>query len=132
MSFPHLHVSSGFSAHYAVSPPEVLAQAAVERGLDTIALTDRDGISGAVKHLLACRDAKLRAVLGSELAVHDERGEPLGRVVVLAAGGDNGSGYAALCRAVSAAHETTASAPTMCRVASCPVTSAACSSRRTS
>ncbi|MBB2957040.1 DNA polymerase III subunit alpha [Pseudoclavibacter helvolus] len=112
MSFPHLHVSSGFSAHYAVSPPEVLAQAAVERGLDTIALTDRDGISGAVKHLLACRDAKLRAVLGSELAVHDERGEPLGRVVVLAAGGDNGSGYAALCRAVSAAHETTASAPT--------------------
>ncbi|PPG03051.1 DNA polymerase III subunit alpha [Pseudoclavibacter sp. RFBI5] len=121
MSFPHLHVSSGFSAHYAVSPPEVLAQAAAERELDTLALTDRDGISGAVKHLLACRTANLRAVLGSELAVHDERGEPLGRVVVLAAGGDGGSGYAALCRAVSAAHETTASAATRIHEPSIPL-----------
>ena len=37
--------------------------------MDTLALTDRDGTYGAVKHARACRAAGLRPVLGVDLAV---------------------------------------------------------------
>lgn len=46
----------------------------------------------------------VRAGLGAELSVHDDEHRPLGRVVLLARGGNEGRGYAALCRAVSASH----------------------------
>ncbi|MEB0307577.1 hypothetical protein QN345_20005, partial [Cryobacterium sp. 10I1] len=42
---------------------------------------------------------------GAAPAVHHDDRLPLGRVVVLAHGGTSGRGYAALCRAVSAAHQ---------------------------
>ncbi|MGK7221404.1 DNA polymerase III subunit alpha [Kocuria flava] len=105
MSFPHLHVATAFSAHYGVSHPRVLAAAAAADGADALACTDRDGLYGAVKHLGACREHGLDPVLGADLALlDDDRRRVLGRVVVLAAGGTGGAGYAALCRLVSAAH----------------------------
>ncbi|MCM3688171.1 DNA polymerase III subunit alpha [Kocuria rosea] len=108
MSFPHLHVATAFSAHYGVSRPRALAAAAAADGADVLACTDRDGLYGAVKHLGACREHGLDPVLGADLALLDPgRERVLGRVVVLAAGGTDGAGYAALCRLVSAAHAST-------------------------
>ena len=104
MSFPHLHVSSAYSTHYGVTMPETLADQVQAQGDDFLAVTDRDGLYGAIKHFRACTAAGIRAGLGAELAVHDDEHRPLGRVVVLAHGGMAGRGYAALCRAVSAAH----------------------------
>lgn len=104
-AFTHLHVASGFSAHFAVTPPQRLAAAAAELGQGALALTDRDGLYGGVKHVIACREAGIASILGVDLAVVDERGESLGRVVVLAHGRNGGRGYAALCRAISVAHE---------------------------
>ena len=104
MSFPHLHVSSAYSTHYGVTMPETLAEQIQAQGGDFLAITDRDGLYGAIKHFRACTAAGIRAGLGAELAVHDDEHRPLGRVVVLAHGGIAGRGYAALCRAVSAAH----------------------------
>ncbi|WP_188537382.1 DNA polymerase III subunit alpha [Kocuria dechangensis] len=105
MSFPHLHVATAFSAHYGVSRPHVLAAAAAADGADALACTDRDGLYGAVKHLGACREHGLDPLLGADLALLGPgRDGPAGRVVVLAAGGTAGAGYAALCRLVSAAH----------------------------
>ncbi|MGZ4649816.1 MAG: PHP domain-containing protein, partial [Kineosporiaceae bacterium] len=57
MSFPHLHVSSGYSLRYGTSTPAALVEAAAAQGMDTLALTDRDGLYGAVKFVLACRAA---------------------------------------------------------------------------
>jgi error-prone DNA polymerase len=51
MSFTHLNVSSAFSAHYGVTRPERLAIAAKSMGFDALAITDRDGLYGAVKHI---------------------------------------------------------------------------------
>ncbi|MBC7441045.1 MAG: PHP domain-containing protein, partial [Ramlibacter sp.] len=102
--FPHLHVASAYSPHYGVTMPEVLAGQAAAAGADFLALTDRDGLYGAVKHVRACATAGIRPSLGADLAVHDDEHRPLGRVTLLAHGGD-GRGYAALCRAVSSAHE---------------------------
>ncbi len=102
--FAHLHVASAYSTHYGVTPPEALAEQAAAQGASFLAVTDRDGLYGAVKHVRACVAVGIRPGLGAELAVHDEQYRSLGRVVVLAHGHTNGRGYAALCRAVSAAH----------------------------
>lgn len=103
MTFTHLHVHSGYSTHYGVTPPERLADLAAGLGMPSLACTDRDGLYGAIKHVRACRSAGVAPILGADLAVLDDTGESLGRVVVLARGSRHG--YAALCRAVSAAHE---------------------------
>ena len=69
MSFPHLHVASGYSLRYGASTPAALVGAAAAQGMDTLALTDRDGLYGAVKFALACRAAGIAPVLGVDLAV---------------------------------------------------------------
>ncbi|CAL8898092.1 DNA polymerase III subunit alpha [Kocuria varians] len=69
MSFPHLHVASAFSAHYGVARPAELADTARDHGAEVLACTDRDGLYGAVKHVLACRDRGIAPVLGVDLAL---------------------------------------------------------------
>jgi len=108
MTFSHLHVASAYSTHYGVTMPEALAEQAAAQGASLLAVTDRDGLYGAVKHVRACVAVGIRPALGADLAVHDDEHRPLGRVVVLAHGNTNGRGYAALCRAVSAAHQAVA------------------------
>lgn len=67
--FTHLHTVSGFSARYGASHPERLAERAVERGMDALALTDRDTLAGTVRFAKACAKAGVRPLFGAELAV---------------------------------------------------------------
>ncbi len=67
--FTHLHVASGYSLRYGASTPAELVEAAVAQGLPALALTDRDGLYGAVKFALACADAEVTPILGVDLAV---------------------------------------------------------------
>src|SRR3954453_4185129 len=122
--FVHLHVASGYSLQYGATHPHVLVERAVEHEMDTLALTDRDGTYGAVKHALACRAAGIRPVLGVARArrpvpgpvvperkprtpvrggaFRDDRLVP--RVTFLADASHTGgrAGWAAICRLVSA------------------------------
>ncbi|PRY17522.1 DNA polymerase III subunit alpha [Kineococcus rhizosphaerae] len=66
--FPHLHVASGYSLRHGTSTPAALVARAVDLGLSTLALTDRDGLYGAVKFVRACEAAGLAPVLGVDLA----------------------------------------------------------------
>lgn len=52
--FAHLHVASGYSARYGASHPEQLAKRSAERGVTSLALTDRDTVTGAVRFAQAC------------------------------------------------------------------------------
>ncbi len=119
--FVHLQVASGFSLRHGASHPQTLVARAAEHGMDALALTDRDGVYGAVRFALACQSAGIAPILGVDLAVEpsggaDERpparprtpargGVPvdrrLPRVTVLAEGR---AGWADLCRLVSLAH----------------------------
>ncbi|MGH3414173.1 MAG: DNA polymerase III subunit alpha [Marmoricola sp.] len=117
--FVHLHVHSGYSLQYGASHPDVLVERAAEQEMDALALTDRDGVYGAVRFVRACRQAGIRPVLGVDLAVEAPRPGPAPgrrrspvrggayrddsrpRVTFLASGR---TGWAALCRLVSAAH----------------------------
>ncbi|MGI5407229.1 DNA polymerase III subunit alpha [Streptomyces chartreusis] len=119
--FAHLHTASGFSLRYGASHPERLAERASERGMDALALTDRDSLGGAVRFAKACAAAGVRPLFGVELAV-EGFGVPEGgagrrrapvrggafvdestpRVTFL--GRDGARGWGDLCRIVSAAH----------------------------
>ncbi|WP_086559396.1 DNA polymerase III subunit alpha [Streptomyces africanus] len=120
--FTHLHTVSGFSLRYGASHPERLAERASERGMDALALTDRDTLAGAVRFAKACAKAGVRPVFGADLAVAGaERPEPgRGRRRTPVRGGafvdesaprvtflarDGARGWAGLCRLVSAVHE---------------------------
>jgi len=70
--FVHLHVASGYSMQYGASAPRVLVERAAEHGMDILALTDRDGLYGAVKFAKACTAAGIRPVFGVDLAVAPE------------------------------------------------------------
>ncbi|MDQ0937867.1 DNA polymerase III subunit alpha [Streptomyces turgidiscabies] len=128
--FAHLHVASGYSARYGAAHPEQLARRAAERGMGTLALTDRDTVTGVVRFARACAKEGVRPVFGVDLAVAalapappdrrrrtPARGgahvvEPPLRFTLLAR---DREGWARLCRITSAAHVGTASgaAPVM-------------------
>ncbi len=115
MSFTHLNVASSYSAHYGVSTPPQLAAAAHAMGAEALALTDRDGLYGAVKHVAACMDHGLQPLLGVNLALLDTPGHAAGRIILLARGHSNGAGYAALCRSISQAHQAPRGIPGLTR-----------------
>ncbi|RCH65060.1 DNA polymerase III subunit alpha [Streptomyces sp. SDr-06] len=122
--FTHLHTASGFSLRYGASHPERLAERAAERGMDALALTDRDTLAGAVRFAKACAEAGIRPLFGADLAVPELLGETgpargrtrrrtpvrggafvdesAPRATFLAR--DGADGWAELCRLVSAAH----------------------------
>ena len=67
--FAHLQVASAFSAHYGVSWPAELVQAAAADGQRLLACTDRDGLYGMAKHVSACREHGIAPIVGVDLAV---------------------------------------------------------------
>ena len=116
--FVHLHVASGYSLRHGASHPRALVERAAEHGMDTLALTDRDGAYGVVKFAQACEAAGIRPVFGVDLAVaplamHDAKRrtpahggaflatDALPRITLLAR---SAQGWASLCRLISATH----------------------------
>jgi DNA-directed DNA polymerase III PolC len=95
VSFVHLHTHSSYSPMSGVPTLEALCQAAKTQGHEFIALTDTNGLYGAIRFLEAARETGLRPILGAELVsgVH--------RAVLLA---KNPTGYANLCRILSSCH----------------------------
>ncbi|MFI5978360.1 DNA polymerase III subunit alpha [Streptomyces sp. NPDC051452] len=117
--FTHLHTASGFSLRHGASHPERLAERASERGMDALALTDRDTLAGTVRFAKACAKAGVRPLFGVDLAVETAQAvrgerrrapvrggafldESAPRVTFLAR--DGARGWAGLCRIVTAAH----------------------------
>jgi error-prone DNA polymerase len=68
-AFAHLHVASGFSLRYGASTPATLVERAAALGQPALALTDRDGLYGAIRFVQACDEAGIAPVLGVDLAV---------------------------------------------------------------
>lgn len=100
--FTHLNVSSAFSAHHGTARPEMLVAAAKASGAEIAAITDRDGIYGAVRHIRACLNEGLAPVVGVNLQVRDKYSNS--EITVLAHGHNHGAGWASLVRLISAAH----------------------------
>ena len=69
MDFAHLHVASAYSMRHGASMPAQLVARAAEHGQSMLALTDRDGVYGAVRFVQACDAAGITPVLGADLAL---------------------------------------------------------------
>ncbi len=117
--FVHLRVASGYSLRYGASAPAALVAAAAGHEMDTLAITDRDGLYGAVRFAKACSAAGIAPVVGVDFAVAPAapprpasrpvtpakggglRDSRLPRVVTLAT---SRAGWASLCRLTTAVH----------------------------
>jgi error-prone DNA polymerase len=88
-----LRASSAFSFLRGSSLPEALVARAAELGYDTLALVDRDGVSGAPRFFRAAQKAGIRPMVGAE--------------ITLAGGGclpvlvESRAGYRNLCRLIT-------------------------------
>jgi error-prone DNA polymerase len=95
VKYAELHAYSNFSFLEGASHPETLIARAAELELAAIALTDRDGLYGAVRFAVAARQSGIDAIVGSELTLADGT-----RLVLLI---EDERGYANLCEVISRA-----------------------------
>src|SRR5438105_486345 len=94
-----LHCHSAFSFLDGASHPAELASAAAERGYAALALTDHDGLHGAMEHARACAGLGIKPITGAELTLDD------GHHLTLLC--QTRAGYRNLCRLITFAHAGT-------------------------
>ncbi len=99
--FVPLRVCSSYTMLDGAIDPKAIAKLARERGFPAIAMTDRNGLYGAMSFTSACRDAGIQPILGTTLGVQREAGGPLDWLALLA---QNEAGWLNLCHLDSAAH----------------------------
>src|SRR3954454_5721162 len=118
--YAELHCHTNFSFLDGASHPEELAEEAARLGLAGLAVTDHDGLYGAVRFALAAREFALPTVFGAELTLLERRAaadrgsraaasatrragepDPEGQHLLVRAGGP--VGFARLARAISEA-----------------------------
>ncbi len=107
MAYAELHAHSNFSFLDGASHPEELVAEASRLGLSALALTDHDGLYGAVRFAEAARVLGMPTVFGVELALSPSAArtgvpDPSGtHLIVLAR---DPEGYARLSRGIAEAH----------------------------
>ncbi|MBN1529026.1 MAG: error-prone DNA polymerase [Thermoleophilaceae bacterium] len=96
MSYVELHCHSAYSFLDGASHPAELAGAAAEQGHSALALTDHDGLHGAMEMARALRSLGVRPITGAELTLDD------GSHLTLLC--ESRTGYTNLCRLITGAH----------------------------
>ena len=105
--YAELHCHTNFSFLDGASHPEELVEEAARLGLEALAVTDHDGMYGVVRFAQAAHAVGMPTVFGAELTLDLPRrsqaglADPEGRHLVVLA--RDPSGYARLCRTISAA-----------------------------
>src|SRR5215218_10137652 len=102
MSYVELHCHSAYSFGDGASAPEELVHRAAELGYETLALTDHDGVWGAMEFAQACEAFGVRPIVGAEMTVEDFH------VTLLV---ESVKGWRNLCRLVTEAHQGTRPRP---------------------
>ncbi|ROO89312.1 DnaE-like error-prone DNA polymerase [Actinocorallia herbida] len=106
VEWAELHCHSSFSFLDGASDPAALAEEAARLGVGYVAITDHDGMYGAVQFADAVRRAGIRGVYGAELSLEMSgaragQADPDGwHLLVLARGAE---GYRRLCGAITRA-----------------------------
>jgi error-prone DNA polymerase len=107
LDYVELHCHSYFSLLDGASSPEFLVERAAALGYPALALTDHNGLYGAVRFWKAAQEWGLQPLIGAEVALDDahlkmelQRQQVDPHLTLLA---ENQRGYANLCRLLSAA-----------------------------
>jgi error-prone DNA polymerase len=115
MSYVELHCHSAYSFGDGASAPEELAHRAAELGYEALAITDHDGVWGAMEFAQACKAYGIRPIVGAEMTITYPATSSASRpvspgslapfhVTLLA---ENADGWRNLCRLVTEAHRDT-------------------------
>jgi error-prone DNA polymerase len=97
VGYVELHAHSSHSLLDGVSPPEALVAQAAACGMGALALTDHDGLYGAVRFVQAAQQAGIKPILGAEVTLEDES-----HLTLLA---ETRQGYTNLCHLLTLAHQ---------------------------
>jgi len=81
--FTHLHVASGYSFKYGTATAGQLVERATTFGMKALALTDRDGMAGAIRFVQECESHGITPILGVNLSFLQKKY----RITLLAQGG---------------------------------------------
>ena len=93
MSFIHLNVASAYSLKYGTTQPSDLVARAAEFEMPALALTDRDGLAGAVRFAQSCVDYGIAPIIGVNVGIESD--EAKNRITLLA---HSDGGWRSLCR----------------------------------
>ncbi|MDQ3809298.1 MAG: DNA polymerase III subunit alpha, partial [Chloroflexota bacterium] len=104
-----LHLHTCFSFLEGASLPEELALRAADFGYRALAITDHDGLHGAMEFAQACAAADIQPITGVELTLARGLVDPKSGPVHLTLLAEREQGYANLCRLVTLAHRGTRS-----------------------
>ncbi len=96
MPYVELHCHSAYSFLDGASHPAELAGAAAEQGHSALALTDHDGLHGAMEMARALKPLGVRPITGAEVTLDD------GTHITLLC--ETREGYTNLCRLLTASH----------------------------
>ena len=66
--FTHLHVASGYSFKYGTATAAQLVERAAQYEMKALALTDRDGMAGAIRFIQECESHGIAPILGVNLS----------------------------------------------------------------
>ena len=103
MAYAELHCHSAFSFLDGASHPQELAGEAVAQGHTALALTDHDGLHGAMEMAQALKHTPVRHITGAEMSMED------GSHLTLLC--ETRQGYRNLCRLITEAYADTRSGP---------------------
>ncbi len=95
-SFVHLHTHSNYSLLDGTLPLRELVERAHHLGMPSLALTDHNGLYGAIEFYRLCREMAVKPIIGTQLSLMDGSS-----VVALAR---NADGYRSLCEIISVAN----------------------------
>ncbi|HVG73801.1 MAG TPA: PHP domain-containing protein, partial [Thermoleophilaceae bacterium] len=96
MTYVELHCHSAYSFLDGASHPAELAGTAAEQGHSALAITDHDGLHGAMEMAHALKPLGIRPITGAELTLAD------GTHITLLC--ETREGYTNLCRIITASH----------------------------
>ncbi len=102
--YVELHSHSAYSFLDGASQPAELAAAAADLGHHALALTDHDGVGGAMEFAHACAGVGVRPILGAELTVGLRDAAEPAHITLLV---ESAAGWSSLCRLITRAHEGT-------------------------
>lgn len=93
MSFVHLHVHTYYSFLRGADSVDDLVLQTTRHGMPSIALTDRNGLYGAIPFQKACDEYGVKPIFGAQLVTDSVSGIALAK---------DRNGYSCLCRAITA------------------------------
>ena len=99
-----LHLHSCYSFLEGASLPEELANRAADLGYRALAITDHDGLHGAMEFAQACASAGIQPITGVEITLQHGLVDAAGGPVHLTLLAEHEQGYANLCRLITLAH----------------------------